>query len=507
MSLSLVKANNREIVVAYKDLRDFLKIAERCGELKEIRGVDWDLDMGSLSEIVYQKGKDPKPALLFDEIPGYPKGFRCLFGQISSPRRIAMALSLPDGDGQLQRRTLLANIRRKLKETSLIPPRMVKSPAVTENVLTGVDADVLKFPSPRFHELDGGRYIGTGCTVIIRDPDTSFVNLGTYRVMVVDHHRLAVHILESKHGSVLMNEKYFDRGKVMPVAVAIGIDPALWFASNRKIPWQTSEYDYAGLIKGEPIEVFEGPHTGLPLPATAEIVIEGECHAGDLAEEGPFGEGVGYYANMGLEKVPEPVIRVKAIHYRNNPILTCSNPAVPPSEASLMFAYSSSAMLWEKLDAVGIPGIKDVWCPEVGHGCMLNVVSIEQKYAGHSTETGVFASQIHDGGGVGKYTIIVDDDIDPSDMNQVLWAVESRTDPVRSIQFIDRCHTTSRDPSVSMEQKRKYNAKSLVVSRCIIDACQPFAEKPDGWFPVARSSPEQRAKIYKKYAAVLTELL
>ncbi|MBI2316741.1 MAG: UbiD family decarboxylase [Betaproteobacteria bacterium] len=491
--------------MAYKDLRDFLRIAGLCGELKEVRGVDWNLDMGSFSEIVYQSARDPKPALLFDDIPGYPRGFRCLFGQISSPRRIAMALGLPEGDGQLERRTLLGNLRRKLKQTSLVPPRFVAAPPVSENTVTGGAVDVLKFPAPKFHELDGGRYIGTGCTVINRDPDTGFANLGTYRVMVVDRNRLAVHILPGKHGSVLMNEKYFARGKPRPIAVAIGIDPALWFASNRKIPWQTSEYDYAGLIKGEPIEVFEGAHTGLPLPATAEIVIEGECHPGELAEEGPFGEGVGYYANLGLEKVPEPVIRVKAIHWRDDPILTCSNPAVPPSEASLMFAYSSSAMLWEKLEAAGIPGIKDVWCPEVGHGCMLNVVSIEQKYAGHSTETGVFASQIHDGGGVGKYTIVVDDDIDPSDMNQVLWAVESRTDPARSIQFIDRCHTTSRDPSVSMGEKR--NNKSLLVSRCIIDACQPFDWGRENWFPVARSSQEQRAKIFSKYGTALRELL
>ncbi len=492
--------------MAYKDLRDFLSIAERCGELKTVRGVDWNLDMGSFSEIVYQGKKEPKPALLFDDIPGYPAGFRCLFGQLSSPRRIAMALGLPDDEAQLERRALLGNLRQKLKQTSLVKPTKVSAPKVDENVVTGNNIDLYKFPSPKFHELDGGRYIGTGCTVINRDPDTGFVNLGTYRVMVVDQRRLAVHILASKHGSVLMHEKYFSRGKTMPIALAIGIDPALWFASNRKIPWQTSEYDYAGLIKGGPIEVFEGLHTGLLLPSSAEIVIEGECRPGEMADEGPFGEGVGYYANRGLEKEPKPVMRVLAVHWRNNPILTCSNPGVPPSEASLMFAYSSSAMLWEKLEAAGVPGIKDVWCPEVGHGCLLNVVSIEQKYAGHSTETGVFASQIHDGGGVGKYTIVVDDDIDPSDMNQVLWAVETRTDPLRSMQFIDRCHTTSRDPGVSMEIKRKHDEHALTVSRCIIDACQPYGAKSE-WFPVARSSPEQRAKVFTKYGTALKELL
>ncbi len=176
--------------MAYKDLRDFLRAAADYGELREFTGVDWNLDMSSISEFVYHGRKDPKPVLLFDEIPGYPKGFRCLFGQISSPRRIAMALSLPEEDDQIDRKTILNNIRGKLKTTSLIPPKFVKSPPVDENVVTGNSIDVLRFPSPMFHELDGGRYIGTGCTVISRDPDTGYVNLGTYRVMVVDHNRL-----------------------------------------------------------------------------------------------------------------------------------------------------------------------------------------------------------------------------------------------------------------------------------------------------------------------------
>ena len=132
---------------------------------------------------------------------------------------------------------------------------------------------------------------------------------------------------------------------------------------------------------------------------------------------------------------------------------------------------------------------------------MLNIISIEQKYAGHSTEVGAMAPQVRSG--VGKYTIVVDDDIDPSDLNQVLWAVETRTDPARSIQVIERCHTSTRDPMVSMAEKRKYKVapKPLMVSKCFIDACQPF-EWRRKWYPVARSSAEQRAKVLTKYASV-----
>ncbi len=492
--------------MGYADLRDFINGVERNGELKRLNGVDWNLEMGTIAAIIYHEGKDPKPALLFDEIPGYPKGYQCLFGPLSSPRRVTMSLGLPEH--QIGRKAILQNWRAKSKNASLIPPKFVTSSPVEANVLKGNEVDLLKFPSPKFHELDGGRYIGTGHAVIQRDPDSGFINLGVYRVMLVGHNRLAIHILEGRHGSIIMHEKYFKRGHVMPIAIAIGIDPALWIAAITRIPWQRSEYDYAGMIKGEPVEVMEGPSTGLPLPANAEILIEGECHPGELIDEGPFGEGCGYYANLGLQPVPEPVIRVTAIRYRDNPILTCSCPSIPPAETTPLFCFTYSAFLWDLLEAVGIPGIKDVWCPEVGHGNMLNIISIEQKYAGHSTEVGGIASLLHSMGGMLKYTIVVDDDIDPSNMNEVMWAIETRTDPIRSIHITERCQTTTRDPAISPEEKKKYKAapKPLYTSKCFIDACQPYEWKHD-WYPVVKPSPHLRAMILEKYGAVLKELL
>ena len=225
--------------MGYKDLRDFLKAVEAYGELKRFNGVDRDLEMGSIAELVYHEGKDPKPVLLFDDIPGFPKGYQCLFGTFSSPRRLAMAFGLPED--QLERKTMLHNWRKRSKDSSLIPPKFVDSAAADANVLRGDRVDLLTFPSPKFHELDGGRYIGTGHTVIQRDPDTGYVNSGVYRVMLVDHNRLAIHIAEGRHGSIIMHEKYFRRGQVMPVAIVIGVDPALWIASSTRIPWQMSD--------------------------------------------------------------------------------------------------------------------------------------------------------------------------------------------------------------------------------------------------------------------------
>ena len=142
---------------------------------------------------------------------------------------VAKLLGLPED--QLDRMSLLRNWRKKAKGLCLIPPKFVTSGPMEENVDTGNQVDILKFPSPRFHEQDRSRYIGTACAVIQKDPDEGWVNIGTYRVMVVDRNRVTLHATEGQHGGIIMYEKYFARGNKMPVAVVMGADPALYWAS------------------------------------------------------------------------------------------------------------------------------------------------------------------------------------------------------------------------------------------------------------------------------------
>jgi 4-hydroxy-3-polyprenylbenzoate decarboxylase len=271
------------------------------------------------------------------------------------------------------------------------------------------------------------------------------------------------------------------------------------------VPWGVSEYDYTGGIKGEPIEVIKGPYTGLPLPAHAEVVIEGECHPGDVIDEGPFGEWMGYYANLGLARVPEPVIRVKAIYHRNDPILTCAHPSVPPSELTPWTCIMRAAMFWEGIERLGIPGIKGVWCHEEGGSLLFTVVSIRQMYAGHSKRVGLIADQI--AALKTRYTIVVDEDIDPSNLSQVMWAVATRADPERSIQILSHCGTSSADTTVPPAEKRKWKVtpKPLYSSRAIIDACQPFEWKEE-WYPVAKISSDLRGQLLKKWEWLFKEL-
>ncbi len=490
--------------MVYKDLRDFLTAVEGDGELKRISGADWNLEMASIAELIYRHGKRPTPTLLFDDIPGYPKGYRTLFGWLSSPRRMARALCLSLPDGPMQPLDAVKAWAAKAQEVKLIPPKFVASAPVQENSFSGDEVNITKFPAPKCHELDGGRYIGIGHAVIQRDPDDGWVNLGTYRCMVTDRNHFVFHALEGQHGRVI-HDKYFERGQVMPIAIAMGMDPSLHWGASQRVEWGVSEYDYAGGIKGEPIEVFEGPLTGLPLPATAEIVIEGECHPGELAGEGPYGEWHGYYANLGLTPVPEPVVRVKAIYHRNDPILTCSHPAVPPGVNGPLMAMGRAAALWMALDRIGVPGIIGVWSPEQAGAHLAIVVSIQQMYAGHSKEVGFLASQL--AGPFGRWTIVVDDDIDPSNLDQVFWAITTRADPERSIQFQQGCVSSSADPVIPWAEKSKYKTvpKPLTSTRVVIDACRPYEYKEE-WYPIAKASPQLQERLFKKWDSLFKEL-
>ncbi len=156
--------------------------------------------------------------------------------------------------------------------------------------------------------------------MITRDPEEDWVNAGTYRVMLQGKDAVALYISPGKHGG-LHRKKYFDMGKPCPVVMSFGHHPLLFIAGCTDVPVKMSEFAYAGGVLNEPIQLVRGPHTGLPIPAYSEMAIEGELRPGDNLPEGPFGEWPGYYAS---DTRPEPVVRIKALYYRNNPIFAAS---------------------------------------------------------------------------------------------------------------------------------------------------------------------------------------
>ena len=470
----------------YNDLREWIEIVRNWGELTTIPGAHWDLEIGALTDLGGKMGRGP--ALLFDSIPGYPEGFRVLTNALASGNRLALTLGLPGGLSDLE---LMRAWQRRSQEIRLIPPKKVGDGPVMENVMTGDDIDVFKFPAPRWHELDGGRYIGTGSAVISLDPDEGWVNLGTYRMMTQDRNHISLYISPGKHGRI-HREKYLSRNRPWPVAVSFGHDPLIFLVSSLEVLYGVSEYEYAGGIKGEPIEVIEGRVTGLPFPASSELVMEGFIYPGDVRPEGPFGEWTGYYASAQRE---EPVLEVKAIYHRNDPIILGSPPGKPPVEQSYYRAIMRAALIDEELRRAGVPDVRGVWCHQAGGSRLLTVVAIRQRYPGHAKQAALIASACHAGAYLGRYVIVVDDDIDITNLEEVMWAVCTRSDPEKDIDIIRRCWSGPLDPIIPPGQKG-FN------SRGIIDATRPY-EWRDEFPPVVEVSPELKERVLKKWGDLL----
>lgn len=470
--------------MSYTDFRDWLNQVRDMGELKEFKGAHWDLELGTICD-VSSKDRRTKPAFLFDEVAGYPAGYRVLVNPVNSLKRAALTVDMPL---DITEEGFIREWRRRSKATHPLAPILVASSPLLENVHNGDDIDVLEFPVPRYHELDGGRYIGTASVTITQDPETGWVNIGTYRVMVQNRNTLAFYISPGKHGRII-REKYHAMGKPCPVAVAIGPDPILYLAGFLDLPHGQCEYDYIGGLAGRPVEVLRGPATGLPIPAGAEVVIEGESYPDDRMVEGPFGEWTGYYASSSR---PEPTIRVKTVLHRNNPILCGNPPTRPPVSGHTLFpSLLQSVMIWEALEEAGVPDIRCVRSHELGGYSFLCIVSIKQRYPGHARQAGLVASQCRAGAYMGRYVIVVDEDIDPYNTDDVLWAMSTRSEPAQDIQILRRCWSGPLDPAVPVGLKG-HN------SRAIIDACRPY-EWIDQFPKVSDPSPALAAKIIDKW--------
>lgn len=472
--------------LSYRDLRDWLRKVEEAGQLVKIEGADWKTDIGLATEVL-RSYKDA-PAGLFDRIEGYPPGYRVLVNAFGDFWRIAFTLGLP-----LSRdvRELLQLWRNKVKTLEPLSPKYVDDGPVMENVHMGDEVNILEFPAPIWHELDGGRYIGTGSMSITKDPDSNWVNLGTYRVMVHDEKHVGFYISPGKHGRI-HRDKYFSRGQPCPAVVVCGEHPLLFAASGAEVPYGLSEYDWAGGVRGEPFEVIRGRITGLPIPADAEIALEGYAHPGDMRMEGPFGEFTGYYASSAR---PEPVMEVKAVYHRDDPIIIGRPPGKPPFEDAKMDAFMKSALLWDYLEKAGVPDVTGVWGHLAGAVRMLWSVSIKQRYPGHARQAGHVAAQCHGGAYLGRYVVVVDDDIDVTNLDEVIWAVCTRSDPERSIDIIRRAWSGPLDPALPPGEKH-FN------SRAVIDACRPFEWRNN--FPlVCASSPDRFKEGMAKWSKAL----
>ncbi len=445
-----------------KNLRDFVEQCEAEGELKRVKAeVDWDLELSHVSKLNEERGG---PALLFENVKGCIGSV--LIGAFTSPKRLAIALGMPF-DYTLSQ---MAEEWVRLAGKQLIPPVEVNTGPIMENIIEESQVDLTKFPAPRFYSLDGGRYIGTGTFRIEQDPETGGINLGVSRMQLLDERSIGTNILPGKRGARILS-KYKNLGKVMPSAVVLGSDPIYALASSAMIEAE-SEYDIVGAIRGFPAELIKSDLTGLPIPAEAEIVAEGEIDPDAARLEGPFGEYTGYYTEELRKPTEKSFITVKRILYRDNPILWANSAGRPVTDIHMLLSFMRTATLWKDLTDMKIPGIKSVCFLPQSAGRFWAIVSVKQMYPGHANQVGSAVISTTTGAYGVKGVIIVDDDIAADDLDRVFWALSVRYDPFRDSDIIKRGRGTPIDPSPREDP--------LITSRIIMDATIPYElrEKP-----------------------------
>jgi 4-hydroxy-3-polyprenylbenzoate decarboxylase len=365
------------------------------------------------------------PAQLFEKLEGYPRGYRLLGGCLSTFARLAIAMGLPADTGF---RSLVDEFARRV--SSPIKPVLVGSGPCKENIMLGDEVDLFKFPVPILHPQDGGRFLGTLNVGVCKDPDSAWVNWGTYRAMVHDRKTTGIYLSPLNHGGVLLR-KHSERNLPMDYAIFMGSAPVTYLVAASGIPYGVSEVDVVGGFRGEPVPLVKCETSDLMVPADAEIVIEGVIQPGERRAEGPFGEYPGYVVSGVVER---PVLKVHAVTHRNDPILTATCLGVPTDEGHILWGVACAAEFKIGLERQGVP-FKDLYIPPES-GMHTLIVSTRPPHHGVPF---LIASTIWNDRN-GRYypkVIVVDEDVDPSNLAQVFHAFSTKCHPITGITRID----------------------------------------------------------------------
>jgi 2,5-furandicarboxylate decarboxylase 1 len=434
----------------FTDMRAFLDRLEQAGELGRVAvEVDPDHELGA---VAYHAVRHDGPALLFESVRGH--GVPLVANLLATRQRMAIAL-----DGKVE--TIVEDWRHRIKDR--VPPRVVADAPCQENVLTGDDVDLRElFPIPTFNDLDAGPYITAGCHVSA-DPDGTR-NVGVYRNQVHGPRTLGISAPPYRH--IRQHRTAAERaGRPLPLAIAIGVDPAVFLAATASAPAGVDELSLAGAIKGEPVELVECVTIPAQVPASAEIVLECEMPPGAFAEEGPFGEFTGYYASVA----PRPLIEVKAVTYRTDPIYHAAYIGHPPNESSRINHVMNAANI---MDQVSLPGLRSLCMTEGSSGAQA-VAAIDKPFEGYGKMMGLAilgawaARQI-------KTLIVVDSDIDPYDPVEVDWAIASRVQADRDVEVLSGLTGMVLDQSLPEHERSAGTART---SKIIIDATRYDADR------------------------------
>jgi UbiD family decarboxylase len=488
--------------MGFLDLRQWIANLEQHGELRRITvEVDWDREIGALTRCVLEK---KGPALLFENIKDYKNG-RCtkLFTSgLGTRSRLALALGFP---GDAANRELVQYVMKKNCEA--IAPAILDTGPVKDVIIRGDTIDQTTFPVPKWHYLEGGRYIHTFSAIVTKDPDTGTMNVGIYRGMIGAKDTAPFLLVKGGQHWGAHFVKWAARKKPMPVACVIGWDPIMPFLAGSPLPAGVCEWDVMGAYRNEPVQLVNCETVDLQVPASAEIVFEGTISddPATYENEGPFGEFTGYVSDL---PTPRPTMKVTCITHRHNPIFCGSLEGTLPgsySENSVMSSVQRAAIAWNILNGAGVPGVLDVYAPPITNGVNIRI-QIKKHYQGQPKQIaaalwGNSAAQYRY-----KHVIVVEEDIDPAQDEQVEWAFAHRVNAGEGgVVIFPGIFGSPIDPSTPMEDRDVAQLGTGLWNRMLIDATRSWkAKRRSEWGgerfpPTVRPAAEDEARVKARW--------
>lgn len=442
--------------MAYADLREYIGVLENQGKLRRVKKeVDKDWEVAAVCRQLFKKiPSDRRPALLFENVKGF--SIPVAAGVLGASKEIyALGLETDSVEG----------INRKWDYAleHPIPPRTVSSGPCKENILHGEQVNIQKLPVPIWTVGEDPGPFFTSPYVVTKDPETGKRNVGTYRMQLKGRNKTGflIGLRQDAAWHVRKNDK---QNKPTPVAVVIGADPSIGYVSVSKMSDDLDEFAVAGALRGEPVELVPCETVPLEVPATAEIVLEGEIPPYALEHEGPFGEYTGYMGPAGNQ----PFFNIRCMTFRNNPVYQAFISQMPPSESSLIRGVGREWPLFKHLKQTLRLPIKDLRLKEAGGSGAYVVVSLHKQFDGQVRQLmyGIWSMRT----GFGKITVVVDNDIDVWDDFAVDWALSWRVRPDRDVYIERDVQAVGLDPSQGPPSVPQHHPSRSVGSRIAIDA-------------------------------------
>jgi UbiD family decarboxylase len=454
----------------YKDLRHYLQVLEQKQKLFRItKEVDKDWELSAIAKLVFRKIPDERrPALLFENVKGF--SIPVATGVLGASREVyAIALESELNFEEIFRRWSRA-------QSQPIAPASVDAGPCQEITYRGDEVDLYRLPVPVWTVPHDPAPYFTSPYVIARDPETGATNMGTYRMQLKGKRKTGMYFgnnLQDLRRIIDKNEK---KDQATPIAVVLGADPVIGLTSVSKVPYGLDELAVAGGLRGEAVEVVRCKTSDLAVPATAEIVMEGEIPAGVREEEGPFGEYPGYMSQGGASFVFD----VKCLTTRRDPIFQAFVSQMPPSESSCIRGFGFGVPIYKKLKYdLGLP-ITGLHFTTAGASTAYLVISMKKEHEGQPKQAiwGAWAVLPR----FAKFTVVVDDDIDVRDSFAVDWAMSFRVQPARDIFIESNTLSVPLDPSVPVEGPVSDERRALG-SKVGIDATRKHSFPPIAFPP------------------------